>query len=88
MIADVEEAHLYLLGVPNDVDGDAFEASLEGDPRIAVAATPWPRPSRRCPFLMVPVFLRGAQGTVRNQLKCFARTSHNEKDKEKEITQT
>ncbi len=37
VIADVEEAQLYLLGVPNGMDGDAFEAILEGDPRIADA---------------------------------------------------
>ncbi len=37
VIADVEEAHLYLLGVPNWKDADAFEAILESDPRIADA---------------------------------------------------
>ena len=71
MIVDVEEAHLYLLGVPNEMDGDAFEASLEGDPGIAVAAAPWPRPSRRCPFPMIRrskgALMRGVEGTVRNK---------------------
>ncbi len=73
MIVDVEEVHLYLLGVPNEMDGDAFEASLEGDPRIVVAAAPWPRPSQRCPFPMIrrskAALMRGVEGTVGNELQ-------------------
>ncbi|MHC4447840.1 MAG: S8 family serine peptidase [Planctomycetota bacterium] len=37
VIADVESRNLYLLGAPSGMDAQAFEAILEGDPRIVEA---------------------------------------------------